>query len=216
MPAKCICSQTAGWGFLLRLGLLWTIETHLVLATSSQWAWLTCVSNTWTRCQDNIFLWQYTSQNVPYKALCPGDVSSEASQALVPKPLTKKKNVHSHHSGFEANRKLSPGVNMLCVSSFLSRVSLFWASVDLLCWGQERGRDPCCACCVVLILCFADISAASISPAPTTPLQLFVQRAFSALLKWLCPCSPSTARAPTQLCEAVCLGWCSFYALLMK
>jgi hypothetical protein len=76
-------------------------------------------------------------------------------------------------------------VNILCVSFLLSRVSLFWTSVDILCWGQEKGWDPRCACCMLLILCFADISVASISQTPTTPLQLFVQRAFSTLLKWL-------------------------------
>lgn len=133
--------------------------------------------------RDNIFLWQYISQNVPYKPLCPGDVSSKASQALVPKPLTKRGSQPSQ-SGFEANQKLSPGLNMLHVSSWLSRVCFEpqWS----YCAGDDRGGgDPRFAQCMVLILWFADISVASISQAPTTPLQLFVQRTFSALLKWL-------------------------------
>lgn len=64
------------------------------------------------------------------------------------------------------------------------RFPLFLTSLGLCCWrGEEAG--PWRACCMFLILCFADIPNPSVSKAPTASLQLFFHKASSTLLKRL-------------------------------
>lgn len=182
-------------------------------------------TNTWTLCQGQYILLQHTSQHVPYKAVSGVTLEARRVQHLCLSPSLKGS---QHHSTVTANCELSL-VWMCSVFRPCSlRVSLFWTSLDLLCWGGERRQDPQCACCTVLILCFADISDANISQAPTAPLQLSVQRAFSALLKWLSVLAANTEWwwleqaqniwAPTQHWKpgCACLGWDSSYAPLTK
>lgn len=65
--------------------------------------------------------------------------------------------------------------------------SLFLTSVGLLCFGGKGSREagPRSACCMFLILPFADIPNPSVSRAPTASVQLSFHKARSALSKWL-------------------------------